>query len=222
MTYKNPNPKGTQSKRTLKIEELLLAGVPPVNIYEYMNIGRGVVAGVAFRMRERGINLQKITGRWPPEKLAEYFSTPAGGKKLDNDLRKIIIQELIDNNNSLAIRKKLAEKYELTASCINTIAYQIKAIERNKADPAMNVTDQPGKTIAATVTLPSKVGHITKAILGDDNEGVSSLLNLKSNQCRYPVDKRNDTHLFCGNIVRASSSYCEYHHKIVWVPPRGR
>jgi hypothetical protein len=222
MTYKNPNPKGTQSKRTLRIEELLLAGVPPVDIYQQMGIGRGVVAGVAFRMRERGINVPKVVMRWPPERLAEYFSTPIEEKKLDNAQRKLIAQFLIENNNSLAIRKKLAEKYNLTASQINTIAYQVKAVEKNKTNPAMNITNQPGKPIAAGVTLPSKVGRIMKTMFGNDDEGITSLLNLKNNQCRYPIGRKNDTHMFCGSIVQASSSYCEYHHKIVWIPPKRR
>ena len=57
MIMKNPNPKGTQAKRTLKIEKLLLAGVPPIDIYENLGVGRGVVAGIAYRMRDRGIEI---------------------------------------------------------------------------------------------------------------------------------------------------------------------
>lgn len=219
---KNPNPKGTQSEQTKKIEELLLAGVPPVHIYEQLNIGRSVVAGISFRMRERGITLPKTQGRWSTEQLSKVFPYPIVTGKLDPDIRKIIVQTLIENNNSLAIRKYLAEKYKLTASQVNTIAYQVKAVESNKTNPAMDVTFRPGKAVAAGVTLPSKVGRIMKVMFGTDNEEATTLLNLKNNQCRFPIKKLNDTHIFCGDLVRASSSYCEHHHNIVWIKPRSR
>lgn len=219
---KNPNPKGTQSEQTKKIEELLLAGVPPVHIYEQLNIGRSVVAGISFRMRERGIQLPKTQGRWSTEQLSKVFPYPIVTGKLDPDVRKIIVQTLIENNNSLAIRKYLAEKYKLTASQVNTIAYQVKAVESNKTNPAMDVTFRPGKPIAADVTLPSKVGNIARAIVIEETDNITTILTLRNNDCRYPIGKVNDIQRFCGDRVMAKSSYCEAHHKIVWLPSKAR
>lgn len=47
------------------------------------------------------------------------------------------------------------------------------------------------------------------------------LTMLNRHRCAYPINTpppRTDGHLFCGQPTRQGSSYCAYHHKLVWVP----
>lgn len=46
------------------------------------------------------------------------------------------------------------------------------------------------------------------------------LLDLESHHCRYAFGDSGFT--FCGNDVREKSSYCPFHHALVWVPPMKR
>ena len=47
-----------------------------------------------------------------------------------------------------------------------------------------------------------------------------TLLNLKSDGCRYAVHSKGTKHLFCGDTVQPGFSYCESHNKLIWIKPR--
>ena len=46
---------------------------------------------------------------------------------------------------------------------------------------------------------------------------MKSLIELESEDCRYPFG--DETFLFCGEVKREKSSYCEFHHRLCWIKP---
>ena len=67
-------------------------------------------------------------------------------------------------------------------------------------------------------------GKVTKPVcnpITPQHEGIGTrLVDLPPNSCVYPTGY-NGEHLFCGNPRRDPlTSYCEHHHKIVWVKNR--
>lgn len=47
------------------------------------------------------------------------------------------------------------------------------------------------------------------------------ITELGEGDCRFPVGREDDTHLFCGEPRRdPRTRYCAEHHKLVWYRPR--
>lgn len=69
--------------------------------------------------------------------------------------------------------------------------------------------------------VTSKVTKVACLPIKPQHEGTGyPLVELPPGGCVYPTGY-NGEHLFCGNPRRdALTSYCEHHHKIVWVKTR--
>ena len=46
---------------------------------------------------------------------------------------------------------------------------------------------------------------------------MKSLVDLEKHDCRFPFGE--NPFLFCGEVKRDDSSYCDFHHRICWVKP---
>ena len=50
-----------------------------------------------------------------------------------------------------------------------------------------------------------------------DNSKLVSLLDRKVHQCRFIP---GEDHMYCGHDRQRGSSYCPYHHRVVWEKPK--
>lgn len=50
-----------------------------------------------------------------------------------------------------------------------------------------------------------------------------TLLDLKTNECKFPVEERDGQHLFCAKVrVDSSTYYCAPHQKVMYTERRPR
>lgn len=89
------------------------------------------------------------------------------------------------------------------------------AIYAEKAEPKPRVK-APKLAVVQVAPLPEPTTSPEDPIC----PGIK-LTMLNRHRCAYPINTpppRTDGHLFCGQPTRQGSSYCGYHHGLLWIP----
>lgn len=93
-----------------------------------------------------------------------------------------------------------------------------------RRSPARTVSIQPAVTAAPAVE--PEPAFVCEELPDFDNDAAVEALNvplaeLSRCQCRFAVNNaaKGEQHLFCGHPVKIGSSFCEHHHRRVFVHP---
>ncbi|WP_418459795.1 GcrA family cell cycle regulator [Brucella intermedia] len=93
-----------------------------------------------------------------------------------------------------------------------------------RRSPARTVSIQPAETAAPAVE--PEPAFVCEELPDFDNDAAVEALNLpltdlSRHQCRFAVNNaaKGEQHLFCGHPVKIGSSFCEHHHRRVFVRP---
>jgi len=114
--------------------------------------------------------------------------------------------------------RQIATMFGMTRNQVVGIWYRerVKRGEKPLCRPRFNHPEKRPKKHATVIKLVKKVASepIPEPIVPPDTVPVS-LIDLRANQCRYPVTDESP-HLFCGAPRKAESAYCPFHHRVCW------
>lgn len=90
------------------------------------------------------------------------------------------------------------------------------------AQPKMTRQPRP-KASPRTPAAPARVQPEAVVVALAPSPLMLSVMTINDSQCHYPFgDPKRGDFGYCGHRVRPGSSYCEHHHRIVWVPLSNR
>lgn len=79
----------------------------------------------------------------------------------------------------------------------------------------------PGAIVAAKTPISHSALKIRQIQADSQRTDLKSLIDLKANECHWPIHDREDPRFgFCGHNKIADSPYCKAHHKLAYTTPK--